>query len=207
MPLYSPVQFYLEQREQEFDRIPEERKRRLEELAGHVRAAIANERPPRLTFVCTHNSRRSQIAQLWAQAAAVHYSIEGVETYSGGTEATAFHPHAVQALQHAGFRIERDSADHNPLYEARYSDTAPSIRAFSKLYDQAPNPPEEFCAVMTCSTADENCPVVPGASTRVAIPYDDPGESDGTRREKEAYDDCCRRISREMLYVFSRVRT
>ena len=207
MPLHSPVRAYLEQRETEFDRIREERRKRLEELAGHVRTEIANERPPRLTFVCTHNSRRSQIAQLWAQAAAAHHSVEGVETYSGGTEATAFHPHAVEALQRAGFGIERESEDDNPVCEVRYSDAAPSIRAFSKLYDQAPNPSEGFCAVMTCSTADENCPFVSGASTRVAIPYDDPGESDGTRREKEAYDDCCRRISREMLYVFSRVRT
>jgi len=85
MPLYSSVQSYLEQREQEFDRIPKEHRTRLEELARYVRAGAANERPPRLTFVCTHNSRRSQIAQIWARTAAAHHGIAGAETYSGGT--------------------------------------------------------------------------------------------------------------------------
>ncbi|MCK4776283.1 MAG: protein-tyrosine-phosphatase, partial [Candidatus Krumholzibacteria bacterium] len=64
---------------------------------------------------------------------------------------------------------------------------------------------EDFCAVMTCSQADKNCPVVVGASMRVAIPYDDPKAFDGTDQEAANYDERCRQISREMLYLFSAV--
>ena len=205
MPLFSSLNRYLDLRETEIDRIPEERGKRLEELARYVRARVADRKPSRLTFVCTHNSRRSQIAQCWAQAAADRYGVVGLETYSGGTEATAFNPRAVEALRRVGFQISRETDDANPVYLVRYSDTAPAIRTFSKIHDQTPNPAEGFCSVMTCSTADANCPVVPGAALRVAIPYDDPGEADETRRENEAYDRCSLRISREMLYLFSRL--
>jgi hypothetical protein len=197
---------FVDERMAEFDQIPDERKRRLAELAGFVRERRERDEPSRLTFICTHNSRRSHMSQIWAQTAAAHFEIDRVETFSGGTEATAFNPRAVAALERAGFLIDKTSGDENPVYEVRFHEAAPAMLAFSKVYNEAPNPSEEFCAVMTCSQADRSCPVVRGAALRVAIPYEDPKAFDGTDREAEAYDERCRQISREMLYLFSQVR-
>jgi hypothetical protein len=197
---------FVEERVSEFDRIPDERKKHLEKLAAYVHNRVSAGEPARLTFICTHNSRRSQMAQLWAETAAAYFGIGGVETYSGGTEAAAFDPRAVAALERAGFAIEKATEGRNPVYEVRYHDDGPALRAFSKRHDEEPNPSEDFCAVTTCSRAETSCPIVYGASLRVAIPYEDPKTFDGTEREAMVYDERCRQIAREMLYLFSRVR-
>ncbi len=158
----------------------------------------------RLIFVCTHNSRRSQMAQLWAAVAAEKYGLQAT-TYSGGTESTAFNPRAVAAMQRAGFRIEKTTDDDNPIYHARYADDRPALTCFSKKYDGAPNPKKHFAAVMVCGDADRKCPNVSGADERVAIPFVDPKVSDGSPSESQTYDERCAQIAREMLYVMSRV--
>lgn len=207
--LYPNLAYYLGQSEKMFAEISEERISRLEKIATFVRDRVDARQEARhvarLTFICTHNSRRSHLSQIWAQTAAAYYGLTSVATYSGGTEATAFNPRSVAALERAGFVIERTSGDKNPVYLIRFNDDAPAIVAFSKVYNQKPNPTEDFCAVMTCSQADKNCPVVVGASMRVAIPYDDPKAFDGTDQEAAKYDERCRQISREMLYLFSAV--
>jgi hypothetical protein len=129
-----------------------------------------------------------------------------IETYSGGTEATAFNPRAMAALERAGFQVEQRREGAGPVYAVRLSDGGPPLVCFSKVFDRAPNPAGDFCAVMTCSSADGACPVVPGAIERISLPYEDPGVCDGTAHETAAYDGCCRQIAREMLAVLSRVR-
>lgn len=186
-----------------FDAIPDDRRSTLELVATFVAERLASRKPIELTFICTHNSRRSQMAQVWAAVAAAHYDVTGVATYSGGTEVTAFNLRAVQAMRRAGFVIEDPGGD-NPHYRVRYSDDAPMVDCFSKTYDDAINPKSDFVAVMTCSQADEACPVVHGAALRVLIRYDDPKASDGTSEEAKTYDARCRQIGTEMLYLISR---
>lgn len=189
----------------ECDRIPYERRVALDRLAGFIAARATAGRPSRLTFICTHNSRRSQMAQIWAQAAAYHFGVAGVECHSGGTEATAFNPRAVAAVRRAGFRIDDPDEGDNPVYRVRFAEGEEPMECFSKLYHQAPNPDRDFCAVMTCASADEACPFVVGADERISLPYDDPGFFDGSDREAAAYDERCRQVAREMLAVFSKV--
>src|SRR5439155_17018122 len=132
------------------------------------RGRVKAEQIARLTFICTHNSRRSQLAQIWAKAAAEFYGVRGVDTFSGGTEATAFNPRAVNTLKRAGFHIsvaESEPSD-NPRYRVRFSDGAQPMECFSKVYSHAPNPKTDFAAVLTCSQADADCPLVAGASLR-----------------------------------------
>ena len=188
-----------------FDAIPDDRKLALERVAIFIAERMAAGGPIELTFICTHNSRRSHMAQLWAAAAATHYGVTGVETYSGGTEATSFNPRAVEALKRVGFVIENPGGE-NPPYRVRYSEDAPTIECFSKTYGHPFNPQRDFVAVMTCSQADRACPVVHGAALRVPIAYDDPKASDGTPEEASTYDARCRQIGAEMLYLFSRAR-
>lgn len=203
-PVEPRLETSVAERLAEGDAITAERRTALDAVATLVADRAARREPTRLTFICTHNSRRSQMAQLWAATAAHVFAVAGVETFSGGTEATAFNPRAVSALRRAGFVIEPFTDGANPIYEVRFAPGMEPIQAFSKRFDRPPNPGEGFAAVMTCSAADAACPVVPGAEVRFAIPYDDPKAHDGTEGEAEAYDERCRQIAREMLYLFSR---
>ena len=204
-PLNPSLHTYIESRVTEFDSISPARKEQLSQIATFVKSRLAAGQPARLTFICTHNSRRSHLAQILARTAAEYYDIQGVETFSGGTEATAFNPRAISALERAGFSISQAVESQNPHCLVRYRDSGPSLECFSKVYDQSPNPKTDFCAVMTCAQADAACPLVPGAALRVSLPYEDPKVFDGTSAEADRYDDRCRQIAREMLYVFSRV--
>jgi protein-tyrosine-phosphatase len=204
--LTEQVQKYVDQRKGEFTDIPEARKEQLKKLAVYIRNQTAAGRLARLTFICTHNSRRSHLAQVWASAAAAYYGVDNVETFSGGTEATAFNSRAVASLERAGFKIEPGPEKSNPRYKVFLGTTGEPLVCFSKVYDAEPNPKADFCAVMTCAQADKNCPLVHGASYRLSIPYEDPKAADGTPAEAATYDERCAQIAREMLYAFSLVK-
>jgi arsenate reductase len=189
----------------EFSQIPPSRKPALQELANFVSQKSKANEAIELNFICTHNSRRSHIAQVWAQTAALYYGVNGVQCYSGGTEATAFNPKAVRAMQDAGFDIQVFKDGTNPIYKVKFSDPIPPLTVFSKKYDDDFNPKENFAAIMTCSHADENCPLVPGAARRIALTYDDPKEFDGTPEESAKYTERVNEIGREILYAFSKI--
>ena len=179
---------------------------RREVLAGigsWVRARATQSAAADLMFVCTHNSRRSHLAQLWAQASAAYLGLAHVRTWSGGTEATAFHPSAIQALVTHGFAIEPSGETHglgNPEYRVSLGDDLPELRSFSKAYADAMNPSEGFAAVMVCSSADANCPVVFGAEARFSLTFEDPMRSDNTPAARSVYLDTSERIGREVLW-------
>lgn len=187
------------------DQILEDRKLTLREIADYVTARLDAGKAANLIFICTHNSRRSHMSQIWAYAAALFYGIRDVQCYSGGTEATAFHPNAVRAMRKAGFEITQENKNSNPVYQVKYAETAPPLRIFSKKYDDAANPVKDFAAVMTCAQADQECPVVLGADFRATLPYEDPKLADGTPEEEATYDERCRQIAAEMNTLFSNV--
>lgn len=187
----------------DFDTIPNNRIELLNNFIDIAETMPSNE-ILLLNFICTHNSRRSQFAQVWAHIAAEFYGIK-VKSYSGGTEATAFNINAVNALKRAGVQIQvlKDSA--NPVYKV-YDNGLKDLLCFSKTYDDSSNPRENFIAVMTCSDADENCPFVFGATKRIKLLYDDPKISDGTSQETTIYDERCKQIATELLYVTSKLK-
>lgn len=165
----------------------------------------------RLVFVCTHNSRRSHVAMVWAGLAAYLYGWDGVRVYSGGTEVTAFNTRAVAALRRVGFACERGGGQ-NAVVTVRTGDgadrrvcqghaTPPTVYCSSKRYDDATNPQTDFVAVMTCADADANCPYIPGAR-RVPLRYEDPGRADGTAGEAAAYAGLVDVAGRELLWGF-----
>lgn len=190
----------------DFNKITAERKGVLKPLADFIREKQLTGLPVKLIFICTHNSRRSHFGQVWAQIAAYHYGIEPIDCFSGGTETTACNPRTVAALERAGIEAQAITQSGNPVYLFRYADGVNPSAAFSKVYNQAPNPGKDFAAVMTCSQAEENCPFIPGASKRFSIMYEDPKTSDGTPDETAVYDARCRQIAAEMLYVFYQVK-
>jgi protein-tyrosine-phosphatase len=189
-----------------FNEIPETRKVILQKLTEFLKKKTTENNPAKFIFVCTHNSRRSHMSQLWAKAASDYYKIPNVHCYSGGTEETAFNPRSVKALQKAGFEITQVSQDDNPVYEVKIDDQAEPVKAFSKKFSHQSNPQSEFCAVMTCTDADEACPFVPGAEVRVSLPYEDPKKSDDTEMESKTYEARSLEIARELFYAFSLVK-
>jgi len=189
----------------DFNLISEERRSLLLPLLNFLKNKIDQSSKVNLNFICTHNSRRSQFAQIWAQTAAAYYGRD-VACYSGGIEITAFNERAVNAIKNDGFKIKKEGGI-NPVYTVQYADNARPIIAFSKLFDNPINPDTGFAAVMTCSHADENCPLIPGIETKISLHYEDPKKFDGTPEEVAKYKERSVQIATEMFYVFSKIKS
>lgn len=186
--------------------ISEERKEILKPLIDYLNDKIKTNQPIRLNFICTHNSRRSHLSQIWAQTMAALYNINNVACYSGGTEATAMFPKVGETLRNQGFKIDKLSEENNPVYSIKFSKNEPAVIAFSKQFSDDFNPASEFAAIMTCSSADEGCPMVFGCDKRIAITYEDPKKSDGTPHQTETYLERSLQIATEMKFVFSSLK-
>lgn len=187
----------------EISEISEDRKAILQPLIDYLTDKIKANKPIRLNFICTHNSRRSHLSQVWAQTMAAHYNINNVSCYSGGTEATAMFPKVGETLAKQGLKIANLSEADNPVYSIKFSENEPAVIAFSKQFGDDFNPASEFAAIMTCSSADEGCPMVFGCEKRIAITYEDPKVSDGTPKQTETYLNRSLQIATEMKFVFS----
>lgn len=186
--------------------ISEERKLVLQPLIDYIQNKVTHQHEIRLNFICTHNSRRSHLSQVWAQALATHFKINNVFCYSGGTEATALFPMAAKTLEDSGFKIQPLSAGPNPVYSIKYSENSHPVIGFSKTYDADFNPASEFAAIMTCSQADDGCPFIAGAEKRIPITYDDPKAFDQTPQQAEKYRERSIQIATELFYVYSCVK-
>ncbi len=184
--------------------ISAERKKVLEPLLAYIQEQVNQNKPVHLNFICTHNSRRSQLSQVWAQTAAAYFGLE-VFCYSGGVEVTSFNERAVASLKRSEFKVEQNGQE-NPRYYIYFSEMADPIITFSKTFDNEHNTASEFAAVITCSHADENCPYIPGAAARIPVRYEDPKAFDGTAEEAMKYDERSRQIASEMFYVFSKIK-
>ncbi|WP_179339485.1 arsenate-mycothiol transferase ArsC [Winogradskyella ludwigii] len=187
------------------DSISEERKTILQPLIDYIQLKTTENKAVNLNFICTHNSRRSHLSQVWAQTLASHFEINNVFCYSGGTEATALFPVAAKTLENTGFQIEMLSNGDNPVYSIKYSGNAHPIIGFSKTFDASFNPTSGFTAIMTCSSADKGCPFIAGAEKRIPITYEDPKAFDNTPQQLEKYNERSLQIATEMKYVFSNI--
>jgi arsenate reductase len=184
--------------------IPENRREILKYLIIYIQERLDLGLEVNLTFVCTHNSRRSQFSQVWAQAAANFYGVK-VNSFSGGVEVTTFNNSAITTLKNNGFDINL-SGINNPKCEVLMSHDLEPLIMFSKFFNDPINPVNNFASVMTCSHADENCPVIPGSQKRFSIPYQDPKMFDGLRIAPTKYHECSIQVASEMFYIFSKLK-
>lgn len=189
------------------DTIPEERRAVLQPLIAYLQEKVKKGEDIRINFICTHNSRRSHISQVWAQALAAWFGIKNTYCYSGGTMATALFPMAAGTLKGAGFLVTTLSEGKNPVYSIKYSENNHPVIGFSKTYDNDFNPKSGFAAVMTCSEADGDCPFIPGAEKRIPITYEDPKAFDNTPEQADKYRERSLQIATELFFVFSQTRT
>ena len=187
--------------------ISNERKQILQSLVDYIQQKVNSQDAIRINFICTHNSRRSHLSQVWAQTMAFHFGIKNVYCYSGGTEATALFPMAAEALRDSGFHIAALSHGENPIYSIKYADNEPPVIGFSKKFDDDFNPKSGFAAVMTCSHADIGCPFIAGAEKRIPITFEDPKAFDNTPQQAEKYRERSLQIATELLYVFGQIKS
>lgn len=185
--------------------ISEERKTILQPLINFIQEKVNKKQAINLNFICTHNSRRSHLSQVWAQVASAHFIIPNVYCYSGGTEETALFPKVVEILTEQGFNIFKIVDNNNPVYAIKYSDNTLPVIGFSKKYDNPFNPVSTFAAIMTCSQADGGCPFIAGAEKRIPITFEDPKISDNTPEQSQVYAERSLQIATEMFYVFSKI--
>ncbi|SRX74506.1 low molecular weight phosphatase family protein [Aequorivita antarctica] len=205
MKLLKPIQEYI--KTLDTVSLSEERKAILHPLIAYINSKTQEEQIIQLNFICTHNSRRSHLAQVWAQAMASYFNIPNIACFSGGTEATAVYPMVIQTLEKAGFQISIDISAENPVYHITFTTDKTPLLAFSKKYDDDANPKSCFAAIMTCSQADAGCPFVAGSEKRISIMYEDPKVSDGTSEQKKVYKERSEQIATEMKYVFSQINS
>lgn len=185
--------------------ISEERKAVLQLFIDYVQDKVAKDQEIRVNFICTHNSRRSHLSQVWAQTMAAYFGLRNIQCYSGGTEATALFSKVAETLAISGFAVQPISQGANPVYAIKYGASAVPIIGFSKTFDAVFNPSAAFAAVMTCSHADNNCPYIPGAEKRIPITYEDPKVFDNTEQQSQKYAERSRQIATEMYHVFSQI--
>lgn len=185
--------------------ISNERKTSLNVLKTYIQSKKDKHQDINLNFICTHNSRRSHLSQIWAQTMANNFKVKNVFCYSGGTEATAMFPVVRETLKKQGFHIDKLSEEKNPVYAVKFSDNNNPLICFSKKFDAEFNPASNFAAIMTCSHADENCPFIAGAEQRIPVRYDDPKAFDNTPQQLEKYEERSLQIATEMKYIFSKI--
>lgn len=203
--MYSKLSQYVAARLAEFSVISPERQQVLAGLTAYIQSKKDKNLPIRLNMICTHNSRRSHLSQVWAQLSASRFGIRDTCVYSGGTEATAMYPMIRETLTEVGFELNCIAEAINPIYTVSFDENEPPLVCFSKTYDHSFNPQSDYAAVMTCNHADQNCPIIRGA-VRISVPFEDPKKFDDSPLKKEKYLERCDQIAREMLFVFSRVK-
>ncbi|MFD0976022.1 arsenate-mycothiol transferase ArsC [Salinimicrobium gaetbulicola] len=204
MPVFKEISNYISGLKPE--NIPPARKEVLQPLVDYIQKKSEKNEEIRLNFICTHNSRRSHLSQVWAQALAHHFQLKNVVCYSGGTEATAIYPMTVETLKKTGFQVRNLSEGKNPVYGLKYSANSHPVIGFSKKIEDAFNPKSHFAAVMTCSEADAGCPFVPGAETRIPLTYEDPKQFDDSPEQAQKYLERGEQIATELYYIFSQIK-
>ncbi len=203
MVISGSLRTYVDQLDTET--IPGNRHVVLDKLIQYIQQQRDNKNPINLNFICTHNSRRSQFSQVWGQFMAIYHNINHVRSASGGVEVTACNPRTVASLRRAGFDIPETDGE-NPEYSVYVGADQPMLKLYSKRFDEEFDAEDKFAAIMTCSHADENCPFIPNAEIRIPLNYEDPKEFDDTDKENEMYDERCRQIATELMYVFRNIK-
>lgn len=203
--IFPKIQDQIQNHFLEFENIAPERRHDLQNLAVWMQQQLLHNQYLNIIVICTHNSRRSHLGQALLAIAADYYQVSGINAYSGGTEATAFNYRMVNAFRETGIHVIKITEGENPKYNIDWGDldTQRLHNIFSKPYNHEVNPQNNFMAILVCDSADQNCPIVTGASKRVSLPYKDPKDFDDTEIESSAYIEKIHEMGREFFYLIS----
>ncbi len=201
----SEIKKYIQKVVIDLGKIPQKRKKILLEIVSYIKQNYLIEDRSNIIFICTHNSRRSQLAQCWLSVSCRYYNLNKINTFSGGLEITSLNSNALNALKRSGFIVNHIDTKDN-IYLLKTSKKNKGQTLYSKKHDSKNNPQRKFLAIITCSDANKQCPVVRGADKKIFLPYHDPRISDGSGLEKTTYDQSCFNIAQEMFYIMKKVK-
>jgi arsenate reductase len=187
-------------------KLDKNRRQLLTSIAQFIAEEIKANKKVNLNYICTHNSRRSQLAQVWSSYACNYFKLSEVNSFSGGTAITAFYRNTVKTLQEVGFNFQIVEFSHqNPVYAINYKNCINPIIGYSKLYDDEYNK-KPFIAITTCSNAEENCPFIPDTIERFHLPFNDPKSFDNSLNQAEKYMETNKQIAGEIHFIFEKIK-
>lgn len=133
---------------------------------------------PKVLFLCTGNSARSQMAEGYLR----HVAGDRFEPLSAGIEPKGLNPLAIEAMQEIGIDISKQNSKDVVSFLGQY---IPYI-------------------VTVCDNARERCPIFPRSFKFLHWSFDDPAAVQGSREEKLAVfrrvrDEIARRIDDELV--------
>jgi arsenate reductase (thioredoxin) len=128
---------------------------------------------PRILFLCTHNSARSQMAERLLR----HLGGDRFEVASAGTVATRVHPLAARVMEEIGL----DLRGHSSKTLERY---------LGERWDYV---------ITVCDQAGERCPLFPGPARRIHWSFEDPSAATGSEADRLATFRSVRDAIRERL--------
>ena len=180
--------------------IDEERKILLNLLSDSIYEQLQQQKTISLAFICTHNSRRSHLAQMWFWLACQRFGLTNIECLSAGTEKTALNDRIVDSARRFGLTIQTKDRSTNPIYQLSSPLADQQLSLFSKKVEELPNSINKPMAIMVCDHASENCPYVNFKKVG-HLHYVDPKYADDTIEESMVYDKTLQRIACEMIYL------
>ena len=200
--MFLPIKQLIENMKADESNLSQTRKNALAHLADTLVEKKTGD-DLQLIFICTHNSRRSIFAQVWASVLADHFQLP-IKAFSGGTEATAVHENTLKCLEDLGFEITSGNDRQNEKVQIKYGEHK-QISCFSKVFDHPENPQQDFIALMLCDHAAEHCPFIPNASARLNFTFLDPKKYDGTVFKSDKYKEICLDIAIQLDQIFQRI--
>jgi arsenate reductase (thioredoxin) len=114
---------------------------------------------PKILFLCTGNSARSQMAEGFLR----QYAGDRFEVFSAGLEPSSINPLTIQVMEEKGVNMTGH---------------------YSKGLDQFLGKVHFAYLITVCSRADEKCPIFPGMGQRLHWPFEDPAAFQGSPEEK-----------------------
>lgn len=117
----------------------------------------------RVLFICVHNSARSQIAEAYLK----QFGKGTFEVESAGFDPTSINPLVVEVMREEGIDL-----------------SGKGTQSSFELFKQG----KAFSYVITvcAESLDDKCPVFPGMTHRLHLPFPDPAEVQGTHEEQLA---------------------
>ena len=116
---------------------------------------------PKVLFLCTGNSARSQMAEALLR----YYAGDHFEVFSAGLEPRGINPLTIQVMEELGLDLSgHTSKDLNTFIGKTSFDTM----------------------ITVCGRAEESCPIFPGMGTRMHWDIEDPSKFSGSPAEQLA---------------------
>jgi len=200
MVLFSALNNYCDKMVDSFASISNNRKKKLDDISSKINEYVQNDKELNLLFVCTHNSRRSQFAQVWAHLAINYFGLLNLNSFSCGSEQTIIHKNTIIALESFGFRVQKVKSNITNFY---FSENL-YVKCFSKTFHHNSLPDNQIISLMTCDDADKNCPFIAGSLSRISLPYNDPKVYDDSSECMAEYKKTSNHIAQEIFYIFSK---